>query len=61
MAAGPAAVLGSAVPVIRFRYGQPNVSVSFMTGALMADLIFTVLTVGVFAVLTLVLRGVERL
>jgi len=27
----------------------------------MADLIFTVLVIGVFAVLTLVLRGVERL
>jgi hypothetical protein len=31
------------------------------TGAPMADLIFTVLIIGVFAVLTLLLRGVERL
>jgi hypothetical protein len=32
-----------------------------MTGAPMADLIFTVLIVGVFAILVLMLRGVERL
>jgi hypothetical protein len=30
-------------------------------GVAMADLIFTVLIIGVFAVLSLVLRGVERL
>jgi hypothetical protein len=32
-----------------------------MTGVRMADLIFIVLIIGVFAVLALVLRGVERL
>jgi hypothetical protein len=31
------------------------------SGARMADLIFTVLIIGVFVVLVLVLRGVERL